>query len=248
MVDEAHAHRRARPRRPRLGRRRRPRAARSTWSIGTLGKALGCYGAYVCASRELTELPGQHRPPLHLLHRPAAPGRRRRPGGAGAARSAARAGRAAAPPTRRRCARRSPPRASRWAARGPRSCPVEVGDAEPTMALCERVLERGVFAQGDPPADRARGHLAPALHGDGDPPPRRAGARRASWSAPRRASSAIGADRPRQPQHARSPPEPLRGVFVTGTGTEVGKTVVAAVIARTLAADRDARSRSSSRP
>jgi dethiobiotin synthetase len=29
----------------------------------------------------------------------------------------------------------------------------------------------------------------------------------------------------------------LRGVFVTGTGTEVGKTVVAAVVARTLAAD-----------
>jgi dethiobiotin synthetase len=29
----------------------------------------------------------------------------------------------------------------------------------------------------------------------------------------------------------------LRGVFVTGTGTEVGKTVVAAVIARTLAAE-----------
>jgi dethiobiotin synthetase len=27
----------------------------------------------------------------------------------------------------------------------------------------------------------------------------------------------------------------LRGVFVTGTGTEVGKTVVAAAIARTLA-------------
>jgi dethiobiotin synthetase len=29
----------------------------------------------------------------------------------------------------------------------------------------------------------------------------------------------------------------LRGIFVTGTGTEVGKTVVAAVIARTLAGD-----------
>ncbi len=31
--------------------------------------------------------------------------------------------------------------------------------------------------------------------------------------------------------------EPLAGVFVTGTGTEVGKTVVAAAIARTLAAE-----------
>jgi 7-keto-8-aminopelargonate synthetase-like enzyme len=26
--------------------------------------------------------------------------------------------------------------------------PIEIGDAEPTMELCERLLERGVFAQG----------------------------------------------------------------------------------------------------
>jgi dethiobiotin synthetase len=32
-------------------------------------------------------------------------------------------------------------------------------------------------------------------------------------------------------------PQPTAGVFVTGTGTEVGKTVVAAAIARTLAAE-----------
>jgi dethiobiotin synthetase len=31
----------------------------------------------------------------------------------------------------------------------------------------------------------------------------------------------------------------VRGVFVTGTGTEVGKTVVAAVIARTLSGRGD---------
>src|SRR4051812_32164521 len=31
--------------------------------------------------------------------------------------------------------------------------------------------------------------------------------------------------------------EPIAGVFVTGTGTEVGKTVAAAAIARTLAAE-----------
>jgi dethiobiotin synthetase len=35
---------------------------------------------------------------------------------------------------------------------------------------------------------------------------------------------------------ATSPEAELRGVFITGTGTEVGKTVVAAVTARTLAA------------
>ena len=33
----------------------------------------------------------------------------------------------------------------------------------------------------------------------------------------------------------------MEGVFVTGTGTEVGKTVVAAAIAHTLADDRQAR-------
>ncbi len=32
-------------------------------------------------------------------------------------------------------------------------------------------------------------------------------------------------------------PDPSAGAFVTGTGTEVGKTVVAAAIARTLATD-----------
>ncbi len=31
--------------------------------------------------------------------------------------------------------------------------------------------------------------------------------------------------------------EPLAGVFVTGTGTEVGKTVVAAALARSLASE-----------
>jgi len=41
---------------------------------------------------------------------------------------------------------------------------------------------------------------------------------------------------PPDESHAGSLPKGTRGVFVTGTGTEVGKTVVAAAIARTLAA------------
>jgi dethiobiotin synthetase len=36
-------------------------------------------------------------------------------------------------------------------------------------------------------------------------------------------------------ERGASPHDPLQGVFVTGTGTEVGKTIVAAAIARTLA-------------
>ncbi len=37
--------------------------------MGTLGKALGSYGAYVCASRELTDYLAQRGAPLRLLHR-----------------------------------------------------------------------------------------------------------------------------------------------------------------------------------
>ena len=56
-------------------------------------------------------------------------------------------------------------------------------------------------------------------------------------AAPRRLA-AMGADVPAQPTATRSPAPPsgVRGTFVTGTGTEVGKTVVAAVLARAQAA------------
>ena len=47
--------------------------------VGTLGKALGSYGAYVCASAETTDYLVNTRPPLRLLDRAAAAlGRRRR--------------------------------------------------------------------------------------------------------------------------------------------------------------------------
>jgi 8-amino-7-oxononanoate synthase len=115
--------------------------------VGTLGKALGSYGAYVCASAELSEyllntarsfifstaLP----PPvlaatlaaLELLE--AEPGRVRRLSANAAA-------------------LRGGLLAEGLAAGGGTSqiVPLEVGDAEPTMALCERLLEHGVFAQG----------------------------------------------------------------------------------------------------
>ena len=116
--------------------------------VGTLGKALGSYGAYVCAGREIVEYLVNTARPFIFSTAPPPPGRRRRDGGAGAARSPARTGSSGCGRTRRRCARR-------WRREGlavggseTQIVPVEVGDAERTMELCERILERGVFAQG----------------------------------------------------------------------------------------------------
>ena len=78
--------------------------------VGTLGKALGSYGAYVCALARADRAAGQHRAPVHLLDRAAAA---RRSAAALAAlellRAAPGRGRAAAPRTPRRCARRCAP-------------------------------------------------------------------------------------------------------------------------------------------
>jgi len=115
--------------------------------VGTLGKALGAYGAYACASAELREyllntarsfvfstaLP----PPavaaalasLELLEAEPARVERLRANAA---------------------ALREGLRAQGLDAGGGASqiVPLELGEAGPTMALCERLLERGVFAQG----------------------------------------------------------------------------------------------------
>jgi 8-amino-7-oxononanoate synthase len=115
--------------------------------MGTLGKALGSYGAYVCASRETTD---------YLLN---------------AARSFVFS---TAPPPAVAAAglaalellESQPERVGRLTANAAtlrrafvdeglevggsetQIVPVAVGDAERTMELCERILERGVFAQG----------------------------------------------------------------------------------------------------
>jgi 8-amino-7-oxononanoate synthase len=115
--------------------------------VGTLGKALGSYGAYVCASGELREyllntarsfIFSTAPPPpvlaaalaaLTLLEEEPAMVERL---GANAA------------------TLREGLQAEGLTAGGGRSqiVPLEIGGAERTMELCERLLERGVFAQG----------------------------------------------------------------------------------------------------
>jgi 8-amino-7-oxononanoate synthase len=128
--------------------------------VGTLGKALGSYGAYVCASEELCEyLVNAARPfvfstapppptvaaalaALELLE--AEPQRvDRLTANAAILREALAAeGLYVTSSSQPRPALPSPP------ATPTQIVPLAVGDAETTMALCERLLESGVFAQG----------------------------------------------------------------------------------------------------
>jgi 8-amino-7-oxononanoate synthase len=115
--------------------------------MGTMGKALGSYGAYVCASAETVDfLINRARPFIFSTAPP--------PPVVGAARAAL--GVLEAEPKRvdRLIANAGVLREA-LAAEGlvtgastTQIVPIEIGEAEPTMALCERALERGVFAQG----------------------------------------------------------------------------------------------------
>jgi glycine C-acetyltransferase/8-amino-7-oxononanoate synthase len=115
--------------------------------VGTLGKALGSYGAYVCASAETVEfLINRARPFIFSTAPP--------PPAVGAARAAL--GVLEAEPERvERLAANARALREALAAEGltatastTQIVPILVGEAEPTMELCERALERGVFAQG----------------------------------------------------------------------------------------------------
>jgi 8-amino-7-oxononanoate synthase len=146
MVDEAHATGAVGP-----GGRGSVAAAGLTEQVdvvvGTLGKALGCYGAYACAGREVVDyLINVARPFVYSTAPPppvvaaaltalellaAHPHRVERLQANGAALRAA--------------------IADEGLEVGPSQTqivPVIVGDATLTMELCERALERGVFAQG----------------------------------------------------------------------------------------------------
>ncbi len=145
MVDEAHATGCAGP-----GGRGAVAAAglsdRVDVVMGTLGKALGSYGAYVCGSAELRDyLINTCRPLIFSTALPPAA-----PAAAGAALE---------------LLRRWPRRVERLQANagvlrqalrdegldvepsGSHIVPLLVGEAEQAMALCERALEQGVFAQ-----------------------------------------------------------------------------------------------------
>jgi glycine C-acetyltransferase/8-amino-7-oxononanoate synthase len=115
--------------------------------VGTLGKALGSYGAYVCAGGELVDYLLNSARSFIFSTAPPPP--------------VAAAGLAAlelleANPSRvehlraNAAALRAGLAAERLEVHGSQSqiVPVEVGDAARTMELCERLLERGVFAQG----------------------------------------------------------------------------------------------------
>jgi glycine C-acetyltransferase/8-amino-7-oxononanoate synthase len=115
--------------------------------MGTLGKALGSYGAYVCAGHELTDYLLNAARTFVFSTAPPPP--------------VAAAGLAALdlleshPQRVERLAANAATLRSALAAQGltvgasqTQIVPVAVGDAGRTMELCERVLERGVFAQG----------------------------------------------------------------------------------------------------
>jgi 8-amino-7-oxononanoate synthase len=115
--------------------------------IGTLGKALGSYGAYACASRETTDyLLNTARSFVFSTAPP--------PPVAAAAMAALDVLESQPERVEKLIANAATLRRSLAAEGLETGCsdtqivPVAVGDAAPAMALCERVLERGVFAQG----------------------------------------------------------------------------------------------------
>ncbi|HEX4753255.1 MAG TPA: aminotransferase class I/II-fold pyridoxal phosphate-dependent enzyme, partial [Solirubrobacterales bacterium] len=115
--------------------------------MGTMGKALGSYGAYVCASAETVDFLINRARPFVFSTAPPPPV-------VGAARAAL--GVLEAEPERvDRLIANARVLREGLAAEGlvatastTQIVPIEIGEAEPTMALCERALERGVFAQG----------------------------------------------------------------------------------------------------
>jgi glycine C-acetyltransferase/8-amino-7-oxononanoate synthase len=115
--------------------------------VGTLGKALGSYGAYVCARGETVDyLVNRARSFVFSTAPP--------PPAVGAARAALEV-LEAEPGRVERLAANAGVLREALAAEGltadgstTQIVPVRVGEAETTMDLCERALERGVFAQG----------------------------------------------------------------------------------------------------
>jgi 8-amino-7-oxononanoate synthase len=115
--------------------------------VGTLGKALGSYGAYVCADAELVDLLVNTARPFIFSTAPPPPA-------VGAA-TAAIGVLEREPQLVERLGENARTLRAALAAAGlgtgpseTQVVPVPVGEAEATMELCERALRRGVFAQG----------------------------------------------------------------------------------------------------
>jgi glycine C-acetyltransferase/8-amino-7-oxononanoate synthase len=115
--------------------------------VGTLGKALGAYGAYVCAGSDVVDFLVNSARPFIFSTAPPPPA----VAGAGAALELLRS----EPEMVERLAANAATLRRALAAEGlavgaseSQILPVEVGDAKLTMDLCERALEGGVFAQG----------------------------------------------------------------------------------------------------
>ncbi len=115
--------------------------------MGTLGKALGSYGAYVCATHETVDYLVNSVRPFIFSTAP--------PPSVVAAALAALELLESHPHQVQRLQTNAATLREALAAEGLRTgssktqiVPVEVGGAERTMELCERALERGVFAQG----------------------------------------------------------------------------------------------------
>ncbi len=139
--------------------------------VGTLGKALGSYGAYVCADAELIELLVNMARPFIFSTAPPPPS----VGAAIAALSLLSARPGIVEQLRRNAATLREALAAHGLEVGrsrTQIIPVIVGDASRAMSLCERSLDRGVFAQAIRPPTVPRGQLAAAADGDGEPPQR----------------------------------------------------------------------------
>jgi glycine C-acetyltransferase/8-amino-7-oxononanoate synthase len=115
--------------------------------VGTLGKALGAYGAYVCAGSDVVDFLVNSARPFIFSTAPPPPA----VAGAGAALELLRS----EPEMVERLAANAATLRRALVAEGlavgaseSQILPVEVGDAKLTMDLCERALEGGVFAQG----------------------------------------------------------------------------------------------------
>jgi len=115
--------------------------------VGTLGKALGSYGAYVCAGAELVDLLVNSARSFIFSTAPPPP--------AAAAAMAALGILEAEPELVERLQRNAALLRRSLGVEGlevgasaTQVVPVQVGEAEATMALCELALEKGVFAQG----------------------------------------------------------------------------------------------------